>query len=177
MTSLSIPSDIASYLTPDEKVLMIRKAKWEIYATNKRLILKKGGLFGKEIIEASYRHISSIEYGRRISLRWIVAGICVAVFGTLGLLITLNFMFGNIVGWLTWYGSDFRDQLQNLFSLPIICGAILILIGVALSLRPPVFTIHIVGRKPIILKGKKLEELIKVVRQYREEIATSEKVS
>jgi hypothetical protein len=35
---------------------------------------------------------------------------------------------------------------------------------IARTLRPPIFTIHIVGRKPIIISGKKLEELINTIR-------------
>ncbi len=163
--------------------MISRKDRVEIYATNKRLILKKGGMFGTGIIEASYRHISSIEYGRgQISSSWIVAGIlitafgvCIAVFGPfLGLLIT-TFVFGNPSGWYTWYGSV-TSQFQIFWILPMICGAILIVIGVALSAQAPVYKIHVVGRKPIRLRGKRLEGLIKVIRQYQEEMVTADRV-
>jgi len=80
----SILSDIASYLTPDEKVAIVGNSQKEVYVTNKRLIIKKRGVFGgKEIVDASYRHISSIEYEKKIPLRYIVTGVSVIVFGLL----------------------------------------------------------------------------------------------
>ena len=54
-------------------------------------------------------------------------------------------------------------------------GIILILMGVFLSLGPPVFTLHVVGREPIEIRGKRFEELIRIARQYREETTVSEK--
>ena len=167
--SLSIPSDIASYLTPDEKIMMMGKNGGHIYATNKRLIFKNEGILGgKEIVEASYRHISSIEYGKKSSLGYVIAGICVVV---LTLVFRYSFANFSLIFLVSW------DWLNILAILLILLGVILIVIGVALSFRPPVFTIHIVGREPIMLKGKKLEGLIKIIRQYREEIETPEKVS
>ena len=53
-------------MTKDEKVIKTGMSReWEIYITNKRVIFRKGGIFGKEIVEASYRHISSIEYKKQ----------------------------------------------------------------------------------------------------------------
>jgi len=54
-------------------------------------------------------------------------------------------------------------------------GIILILMGVFLSLGPPVFKLHVVGREPIEIRGKRFEELIRIARQYREETTVSEK--
>lgn len=43
-------------------------------------------------------------------------------------------------------------------------GIILILMGVFLSLGPPVFKLHVVGREPIEIRGKRFEELIRIAR-------------
>ena len=170
---MSIPSDIASYLTPDEKIVMIGRNGGHIYATNKRLIFKTEWILGgKEIVEVSYRHISSIEYEKKISLRYIVAGICIIVLGLL-----VNYFRPQSTDNLYLFGMILSNWLNILSIVLGICGAILIIIGVLLSLRPPIFTIHIVGRKPIELRGKRLEELFRIVRQYREEIIAPEKVT
>lgn len=71
---MSIPSDIASFHQVLNKVMKIGKSRnWEIYVTNKRVIFRKeigGGVFGKEIVEAPYRHISSIEYKKESPWGW-----------------------------------------------------------------------------------------------------------
>jgi hypothetical protein len=167
----SIPSDIASYLTPDEKVIIVGNPQREVYVTNKRLILKKKGIFGgKEIVDASYRYISSIEYEKEIPLRYIAAGVFVIVFGLL-----LNYFRPLIAqGW--YLEGDILSNILYIISTGLgIGGIILIILGVFLSLGPPVFTLHVVGREPIEIRGKGLEELIRVIRQYREETAVSEK--
>ena len=167
----SIPSDIASYLTPDEKVVIVGNSQREVYVTNKRLIIKKRGVFGgKEIVDASYRHISSIEYEKEIPLRYVVAGVFVIVFGLL-----LSYSSPLITqGWF-WEG-DILSNMLYIISIGLdIGGIILILMGVFLSLGPPVFTLHVVGREPIEIRGKRLEELIRIARQYREETTVSEK--
>lgn len=79
---MSIPFDIESYLTPDEKIVKIGKSrKWKIYITDKRVIFRKGGMFGKEIVEASYRHISSIEHKKKSPWGYIIVGLFFIVFG------------------------------------------------------------------------------------------------
>ena len=82
---MSVPSDIASYPTEEEKILKTGHAEGkQVFLTNKRIIFKtKDFLGGKEIVEASYRHISSIEYEKKISLGYVVAGIIVIVVGLL----------------------------------------------------------------------------------------------
>jgi len=142
---LSVPLDVASYLTPDENVLKTgRSGEWDVYVTNKRIILRKGVMLGKEIVEASYRHISSIEYKKESPLGYIIAGI---------ILIALAFFLGiKIHSWL------------------YIVGLIGVIIIIASFLIKPVFKIHIVGRKPITLSGRLEEELIKIIREYREKV-------
>lgn len=81
---MSPPPDIASYLTSDEEIMKIGKSReWEIYVTNKRVFLKKGGMFKKEIVEASYRHMSSIEYVKEMSWGNIITGIVLIIFGVI----------------------------------------------------------------------------------------------
>ncbi len=77
----AVPSDVESYLTPEEKMIKIgRSRKWEIYLTEKRVIFRKAGFLGKEIIEASYRHISSIEYKKHTPWGDIIGGAFLVVF-------------------------------------------------------------------------------------------------
>jgi hypothetical protein len=170
---LSIPSDIASYLTPDEKIVIIGSgAQGEIYATNKRLILKREGILGRKgIVEVSYRHISSIEYEKKISIGLIVAGICVVILALLMELFRPMILRSSILLLMlpsTW---------TNVVILVGIIGAILIIGGVAQSAQDPTFTMYVVGRSPVSLRGKNLEGFIKVVREYREEIIAPEKAS
>jgi hypothetical protein len=171
--SLSTPSDIESYLTTDEKIIMMTKTAWEIYATNKRLIFKKKRAFGgKEIIDASYHHISSIEYEKKMSVGYIISGICIAIFA-------VAVLFLNPRDPSSWFGyGTLVSSWIDVFSIGlIILGLILTLIGVAHTLGPPILTIHIVGRKPIITSGKELEEMIKITRKYEEKLETSRKES
>jgi hypothetical protein len=161
----SIPVDIASYLIPDEKIIVVGNGEKEVYVTNKRLILRKRGIFGeKRIVDASYRYISSIEYEKEISLRDIVGGISLIILGLL-----LNYFRPLITqGWF-WEG-DVLSNVLYIISLGLgIGGVILILMGVFLSIGPPVFTLYIVGREPIELRGRKLEDLFRIVRQYWED--------
>ncbi len=56
----------------------------------------------------------------------------------------------------------------------LIClGGFLIVVGVALSSRPPVLTVHIEGRNLIMIRGYNLKVIIRIVRQYREEIESN----
>jgi len=164
---LSIPSDIESYLTPDEKMMKIGKSReWEIYVTNKRVIFKKGGIFGKEIVEASYRHISSIEYKKQSPLGNIVAGLVLIVFGFVsGYYALLE---------AKKYSPILYEELNTLYAILAFLGFILAFFGiiliVAILFLSPNFKIHIVGRKPLTISGKELEEIIKIIRQYREKV-------
>ena len=149
IVSQKVPTDILSYLASDEKLVQTERIKdWKIYLTNKRIILKKGGIFRKELIEASYRHISSIEYKKHRPIKWIIIGIvCIAS------------------AFFVTY------QLNRLPPITVWIPVILAIAGFALIiaafLRPAKFRIHIIGRKPIILSGN-LEAILKIVREYRE---------
>lgn len=154
---MSIPSDIASYLTPDEKMMKIgRSREWDIYVTDKRVLFKKGGVFGKQIVEASYRHISSIEYKKESPWGYIIAGIFFIGFA----FIAYNFIFE--------YEPTMRSILTILSFIMGLMGIILIVASVFIT---PKFKIHVVGRKPLTISGK-LEEIMKIIRQYREKVET-----
>jgi len=171
----SLPSDIASYLTPDEKVLkVVKDVKWgsksqifgleygaeskgEIYITNRRVIFKKGGGFleGKQIVEASYRHVSSIEFVKESRWGYITAGICVIVFAI-------------FLWWfLSWLSSLIELELGLLGLLPLIIG----LLGLVLFfITPPNrFRIHVVGRAPLEIEGD-VEDAIKIIREFKEKV-------
>lgn len=62
---LSVPSKLAPYLVKGENILkewVIRGQR--IYATQYRVFFVVGGFLSKKIVEASYGHISSIEFTR-----------------------------------------------------------------------------------------------------------------
>lgn len=68
---MSVPKDVKLILGSNERVLKVWKSGplspsvffggWGIYATNRRLILKRGTIIGRKIIEVSYEKIGSIE--------------------------------------------------------------------------------------------------------------------
>lgn len=158
---MSVPSDIESYLTPDEKMVKIgRSRRLEIYITDKRVILKKGGIFGKEIIEASYRHISSIEYKKHTAWDDIIGG---------AVMIALAFFVDDIINVVYPLSRSQRPIVEQIFTiLFVVLGLISIVVGVLMSSAR--YTIHVVGRKPIPLSVKGLEDAIKIIRQYREKV-------
>jgi len=154
---LSIPSDIQSYLTPEEKMIKIGKSKeWAVYVTDKRVLFKKEGVFGKEIVEASYRHISSIEYKKRSPWEYIISGI---------LFIVLPFVLPHIAPALY---EDFPTLELPIYVVLILIGIIFIIMSFFIR---PSFKIHIVGRNPLTMSGE-LEEIIRIIRQYRERVET-----
>ena len=166
---MTLPSDIESYLTKDEKVIKTGKSReWkEIYVTNKRVILRRGGIFGKEIMEASYRHISSIEFKKPSPLGYIIAGTSFSIFG-IWLTIWAILERGHV-------SPLFKDILSDFFTIGIGLGLvstgfgiIIIVIGFIVTSAPQ-FTIHVVGRKPLIISGK-LQEIIRIIREYREKV-------
>jgi hypothetical protein len=155
---LSLPSDIESYLTPDEKIIKTGKSQeWEIYITDRRVLFKKGGLFGKEIVEASYRHISSIEYKKESPWEGIIIGIVLIVLAAIIRLFLNDFFL-----------SIFQYDIFALL-VTIILGMVGIAVIVASFFIKPQFKIHVVGREPIPISGE-LEEIIKIIRQYREKV-------
>ena len=111
--------------------------KGEIYITNKRVIFRRGGGFleDKQIMEASYRHISSIEFSRYSRSGYILLGII--VLGT-----ALFF----------WW-------LRNVLRMPPIVDIVWLLLGglsILLFFVTPsnFFKIHIVGREPLVISGE-----------------------
>jgi hypothetical protein len=154
---LSVPSDIESYLTQNEEIVRTEKSEgWEIYVTNKRIILRKHGIFAKKVIEASYRYISSIEYSKSIPIIRIVAGIVAIIMS------------------LVWQRIPQLEPLNKLFAtsswfIPLVIFVLgLVLILDALLVRPS-YMIHIVGREPIVVSAK-LEGIIRTIRQYQERV-------
>ena len=161
MPIINIPADIQSYLTTDEKVLKKSKSSnWEIFVTDKRVLFKKGNFFGKEIVEASYKHISSIEFKKDNPLKLLIIGI---------FLLVANFVQ------LFYFSNNF----QNISNLAILSTALLIIlflmgiVAIASSFFvTPQFKIYVIGRKPLTLEGK-LEPIIKIIRQYKEKVDTT----
>ena len=155
------PSDVLSYLTADENLLETEKSdEWEIYVTDKRVIFKKGGIFGKELVEASYRHISSIKYKKGSPLSLIITGIVIIALG----LIQYNFLHGiNVMG--TNVIGTMSLAFLIIFTL---LGVISIVVSFFIK---PTFKIHVVGREPLTISGK-FEGIIKIIRQYREKVET-----
>lgn len=150
------PSDVLSYLTSDEKLIRTEKTdEWEIFVTDKRVMFKKGGIFGKELVEASYKHISSIELKKTSPLSLIVTGIALIIIGLIQYTFLNELQFvGTVSFWL--------------LIVFIILGIVSI---VASFFLKPQFKIHVVGREPLTVSGK-LEEIIKIIRQYREKVQT-----
>jgi len=173
---LTQPSDIASYWTKDETTLKVAKdVKWtsksasdlplsgkgEIYVTNRRVIFKRGGGFleGKEIVEASYPHISSIELGQESRSGNILAGVFFLVLAFFGWW-AFNAFFTPMIE------ISARATPQYLIGFGCLVLGVL---GIALFFLTPskYFKIHIVGRNPIVISGE-LEEIIKMIRENRE---------
>jgi len=120
-------------------------SEWDVFATNNRIILRKG-VIGKQIVEASYAHISSIEYKSFWSARQITVGL-ILVF--IGILFPLEFMIR-----------------AGLF----IVGLILVLLSHRSGIK-----LHVVGRPDPISLSADLEPMIKWIRQYKQQIAFSPK--
>ena len=160
-TQVTLPPDIESYLTKDEKVIKTGKSReWEIYITNKRLIFRKGGIFGKEIVEASYRHISSIEYKRQTPWGDIIGGV---------VLIILGFFVDDILGLFIPIPRYTRLNYELLLIvLFVILGIISIVYGLVKIHAK--YTIHVVGRQPLTVSGRGMEEIIRIIREYREKV-------
>ncbi|MCK4243812.1 hypothetical protein KAX03_03000, partial [Candidatus Bathyarchaeota archaeon] len=148
----------ASYLIANEKVLQSwKRGSWNIFATNYRIILKKKSFFSKEIVEASYNYISSIE--EKISSD-VLGGI---IFLIIGLTLLYLHLYPPIVFGLY---NAMNDPLVSTVFLST--GLLFIGIGsLFLFERKRIFKFHIVGRDPIILPGK-LEPMIRWVREYKQ---------
>jgi len=126
-------------------------------------------MFGKEIVEASYRHISSIEHKKKSPWGYIIAGLFCIVFG----LVLVLYYLPRINTLL--YSTFFYYRTFNLVNFIVaVLGFLLVIIGIiaivySLFLTPE-FKIHVVGRNPLKISGKELEDIIKIIRQYREKV-------
>ena len=148
---MSTPSDVASYLAPEEKVLeKWRGGEWDVFATNNRIILRKG-IIGKQIVEASYAHISSIEYKSLWNVGQALIG-AVLIFA--GLLLPEEFIvrIGLVLGpvsFLIRAGS-------------FIAGLVLVLLSHKSGIK-----LYVIGRPDAISLPTNLEPMIKWIRQYK----------
>ena len=164
MSIINIPADIQSYLTTDEKVLKKSKSSnWEIFVTDKRALFKKGNFFGKEIVEASYKHISSIEFKKDNPLKLLITGI----FLVIASFVQFYYILSNPI-----FGTP-----NSVFLLvSIVFLIILFLLGIVAIASSffvmPKFKIYVIGRDPLTLEGK-LEPIIKIIRQYKEKVDTT----
>jgi len=154
---LSIPSDVASYLAPDERVLeKWRGGGWDVFATNNRIILRKG-IVGKQIVEASYAHISSIEYKSLWNVGQALVG-AILIFA--GLFLPEEYII--------------RMGLDGLVSFLIQAGSLIVGLVLVLLSHTSGIKLYVIGREPISLPTN-LEPMIKWIRQYRQPIGISTK--
>jgi len=155
-TSIPTPDYIVAYLNRNEKILKTGKSnEWNIFVTDNRVLFYRGMLGGKEIVEASYNHISSIEYRKSSSIGLIIAGI-----------------FCFIVGYLLY---SFVDRISPILSgTNTVFGGLFVFLGIcsfiAILLLRPSYTIHVVGRLPLTLTGRNLEPIMLIVRQYKQKV-------
>ena len=151
-----VPTNIESYLTSNEKLLETSKSReWEIFVTDKRVLFHKNNIFGnKELIEASYKHISSIEYKKENPLLLIILGI-----------------FCFIIGYLFYYFVPIVNPDASIVgTISLIFYIILGIVAIVSAFfQQPKFKIHVVGREPLTLTGN-LEPIIKIIRQYKEAV-------
>lgn len=155
---MSIPSEIASYLIPNETILKEWSTRdWNIYATQQRIFLIKRGFLSKQVVEASYAHISSIKFMSERRFGRLVVAI---------LLFILSFV-------------SFRLDLlippelisEVTLNIGIILGGSFILLGGGLLIWFVIgvdefFTLYVVGREPITV-SKELSDMIRFVREKR----------
>lgn len=144
---MEIPKDIATYLTPDEKVEKIFKLKdCIIFASNKRLYIKRG----REIQDATYDHISSIRFNSKRYFELIALGI---------FLLLIAFLFGSM-------GTP-PEFSASVFLLAMIC----IVIGI--FARSEWLEATVVGLPaPLKLEGGRthLDTLFRLVRDKKEAV-------
>lgn len=147
---MSIPRDVKSILESKEEVLKTWKSGilppiaffggWGVYATNRRLILKKGGLIHRKVIDLSYTKIGSIEQIKERQNLPAYVFIALGVFYSFFRLITAS---------------------PVLLFLP---GTFMLIGLFLLILKVPAFKLNIAGEKPIILP-QQLEPAIKWLKK------------
>jgi len=158
----TIPSDIESYLTPNELIVKIgRSRKWEIYLTDKRAIFKPAheGGDGTEIVATSYHRISSVEYKKKNPSRYIAFG---TVF--VGFAIVLPILLNEIFPFIFTHYPTVATIFSILITISIALIGI-ILVGVSLFAKPNL-TVHVQGKKLLTVSGE-LEEIVETIHNYR----------
>jgi len=151
---LSVPSEIASFFTPGEILLKRWSVKgWNIYATQYRIFLCKNSVFSKQVIEAAYNYISSVELSRKRPLSRLISAILLFVTGYFLMMIDPTPRY-------YYTGPSISHYMAMILFLIGIAFLVWFIIGVQ------GFTLHIVGRKPIITP-KELTEMVRFIREKR----------
>ncbi len=137
-----IPKDIEKYLVKDEIVekRFNLKEGCAVFATNKRLFIKKGNL----VRDIDYSHISSIEFKAQRSWVALVAGI---------LLVVLSFISEQWVG-------DFRWIL-------LIVGIALFIVGFRRNEKIALAVVGLAEERKLSGKSSELDALFKLIREKR----------
>lgn len=148
--------NVDRYFIDNEAVLKEWASKeWDgIYGTQHRVFFVKEGILNKKFIEASYGHISSIEFSRiRPKVRLICSIICFvsALF--------IYIFFGHYL-YAFRYFRGLNNYILGGISFLVFFG-IVFLIWFIIGIKK--FMIHVNGRKPIVV-SKELSDLIKYVR-------------
>jgi hypothetical protein len=165
---LSRYSELDKYLIHEETVIKHWTFKgWKIYATSIRLILSKQGRFSRQIIDAPYRFISSVELGRQRPLERMVGTIIFLIAGFV--LMYLGYLLPDpyIVS------PQLRLPLENLCYLFWFIGIVCIvwfLIGVQQ------ITLHVMGRKPIAIP-RELTDVVNLIRDIPQYLAKEKPMS
>ena len=137
-----IPRDIEKYLVKDEIVERRFNLKEgnTVFATNKRLFIKKGNL----VRDIDYSHISSIEFKAQRSRVALVAGI---------LFVMLSFISEQWVG-------DFRWIL-------LIVGIALFIVGFKRNEKITLAVVGLAEEQELSGERSKLDALFKLIREKR----------
>jgi len=152
---LSVPSEIASYFTSEETLLKQWSSKdWDIYATQYRIFLYKSGILSKQVVEAAYEHISSIELTRKRPLSRFASAIILFVTGFLLILLDPTQYY------YYYTGPPIYQYMAVVLFLVGVGFLAWFIIGIQ------GFTLHIVGRKPIVIP-KELTEMVRFIREKR----------
>ena len=137
-----IPKELQKYLYEDEVV----EAQFElkdcfVYATNHRLFIFRN----KKIQDLRYGHVSSVEYELKKYYSLIVGGL---------ILILFSFLMNNLL----------PKMPSELMILLVFVGVLLVIVG--LMYKKERLLIHVVGLKPVEIKGsrKNLDSLMKIIR-------------
>ena len=139
---MPIAQTVDRYFIENEEILKEwASKKWDsIYGTQHRVFFIKEGMFNKKFVEASYDHITSIEFSRvRPKERLIGSIACYS------LALFLYIFFGYSMFRIGYYGGPGPVVLGPIIFL-IFLGSVLLVLFI-IGIRR--FIIHINGRKPI----------------------------